>query len=58
MDEKDRLIQRLYRENARLKSRIIEACEKACFNCEEYAGKKEEICRKCPISKYKEDAVK
>ena len=58
MDEKDRLIQRLYQENARLKGRVIEACEKACFNCEEYVGRKEERCRKCPIHKYKEEAGK
>ena len=58
MDEKDRLIQRLTQDVARLKNRILEVCEKACFNCEEYVGRKEENCNNCRVKRFKEEATK
>ena len=58
MDEKDRLIQRLTQDVARLKNRILEIAEKACFNCEEYVGRNEERCKECRVKRFKEEATK
>ena len=54
MDEKDRKIQELTQENAKLRGWVVEAVAKACFDCEEYMGSKAERCDKCPIKRMKE----
>ena len=54
MDEKDRKIQELTQENAKLLGWVVESVAKACFNCEEYRGHSENRCNGCPISRMKE----
>ena len=54
MDEKDRKIQELTQENAKLRGWVVESVAKACFNCEEYRGHSENRCNGCPISRMKE----
>lgn len=54
MDEKDRLIQRLYQDLAKWKNRAVEAAERACFECERLDAD----CEKCRMKKIKEDAAK
>ena len=50
MDDKEQLIQEI----GRWKNRALEACEKACWHCEEYISRHD--CEKCRISKIKEEA--
>lgn len=54
MPEKDKQLVQLTQEVARWKNRAMEACEKACFNCEEYWSRKH--CDKCRVKKIKEEA--
>jgi hypothetical protein len=56
MNEKDLQVQQLRQDVAKWKNRALEACEKACFNCEEYWSRKH--CEKCRITKIKEEAAK
>ncbi len=42
-------VEELRRENVKLRGWLAEAIGKACFNCEEYTGHKEERCAKCRI---------
>ena len=54
MDEKDRKIQDLTQENAKLRGWVVEATSKACFNCEEYIPHDEKRCQGCSIKRMKE----
>lgn len=54
MDEKDRVIQQLYRDLAKWKNRAVEAAEQACFECERL----DKDCDKCRMKKIKEDAAR
>ena len=56
MTDKDFRIQKLTQEAAKWKNRALEACEKACFHCEEYMSRKD--CRKCRIQQIREEASK
>lgn len=54
MDERERKIQELTQENAKLLGWVVEAVAKACFNCEEYNGHREKRCDGCTIQRMKE----
>ena len=61
MTEQEKKIQELLkktadltRENVILREYLTKAVEKACFNCEEYAGHKEGRCDRCQIKPMKE----
>ena len=61
MTEQEKKIQELLkktadltRENVILREYLTKAVEKACFNCEEYVGHKEERCDRCQIKPMKE----
>ena len=43
------------KEIARWKNRALEACEKACWHCEEYVSGHD--CGKCRITKIREEAA-
>ena len=56
MDERDKKIQELTREAAKWKKLALEAAERACFECEEYAEGKRG-CKRCRIMKIKAAAT-
>ena len=58
MDEKDKRMQDLVQEAARWRQRAIDACEKACFNCEEYRPNAKKPCdvTTCRVYQIKEAA--
>lgn len=45
----------LIREAAKWKNRALEACEKACWQCEEYGSSHD--CDKCRISRIRKEAA-
>lgn len=49
---------KLAKEVAKWKNRALEACEKACFNCEEYMSREKGLCSVCRIWKIQEEAGK
>jgi len=51
MEERDRLV----KEIIRWKNFALEACEKACWHCEEYLSKHD--CSKCRITKIRREAI-
>ena len=57
MDERDLKVQELTREAARWRNRALEACEAACFHCEEYVNDKKN-CDKCRVKRIREAAGK
>lgn len=57
MDERDLKVQELTREATRWRNRALEACEAACFHCEEYVNDKKN-CDKCRVKRIREDAGK
>lgn len=56
MDERDKKIQELTREAAKWKKLALEAAERACFECEEYAEGKRG-CKRCRIMEIKTAAT-
>ena len=60
MDEKDKKLQDLLHEVARWRQRAMDACERACFNCEEYRPNARTPCENtdCRVYKIKEAAGK
>lgn len=55
MNEHELKVQQLTREVEKWKKLAVRAADKACFECDSGT---EENCRKCPISKIREDATK
>ena len=55
MDEKDREIQELKRDIAKLRGWVVEAVAKACFNCEEYREHADGRCEKCSLQRMKDN---
>lgn len=58
MNDHEIEIHKLTQEIARWKNRALEACEKACFNCEEYMSRDKGLCNVCRIKKIQEEAGK
>lgn len=58
MNELEKRIQDLIQEVARWKQRALNACEKACFNCEEYRPNAKKPCdvSGCCVYRIKEEA--
>lgn len=58
MNEQDLKIQKLTQDVAKWKNRAMEAAERACSECEEYMSREKEGCKKCRMTKIKEEAAK
>ena len=55
MNENEKKMQELIQEAVRWKQRALDACEKACFNCEEY---RPDAKHPCDVTSYRVYQIK